>query len=137
MHIIRAIYVDDEPALLEVTKVFLEMDGDIEILALDSGRKALPLILKGGYDVIVSDYQMPEMSGIDLLKALKNKGNDVPFILFTGKGREEVAMEAINNGADFYIQKGGNPSVQFQELKNAIFKLAQKRATEIMLRERE
>jgi len=137
VHAIRAIYIDDEPALLEVTKVFLEMEGDIEILALDSGRKALPLILKGGFDVIVSDYQMPEMSGLDLLKALKNAGNDVPFILFTGKGREEVAMEAINNGADFYIQKGGNPSVQFQELKNAIFKLAQKRAAEMALRERE
>ncbi len=137
MHAIRAIYIDDEPALLEVTKVFLEMEGDIEILALDSGRKALPLILRGGFDVIVSDYQMPEMSGLDLLKALKNAGNDVPFILFTGKGREEVAMEAINNGADFYIQKGGNPSVQFQELKNAIFKLAQKRAAEMALRERE
>jgi len=137
VHAIRAIYVDDEPALLEVTKVFLEMEGDIEVLALDSCRKALPLIMRGGFDVIVSDYQMAEMSGLDLLKALKNAGNDVPFILFTGKGREEVAMEAINNGADFYIQKGGNPSVQFQELKNAIFKLAQKRTAEMALRERE
>ena len=89
------------------------------------------------FDVIISDYQMPGMSGLDLLKALKAGHNDVPFILFTGKGREEVAMEAINNGADFYLQKGGNPIVQFQELKNAIVKLTQKRAAETALRERE
>ncbi len=137
MSVIRAIYIDDEPALLEVTKVFLEKDGDIDLETSDNGRKALPLIERDSFDVIISDYQMPEMSGLDILKGLKSHGNATPFILFTGKGREEVAMEAINNGADFYIQKGGNPSVQFQELKNAIIKLTQKRAAEMALRERE
>ena len=48
--------------------------------------------------MIVSDYQMPTRSGLDLLKELRNRGNDIPFILFTGKGREEVAIEALNLG---------------------------------------
>jgi DNA-binding NarL/FixJ family response regulator len=55
----------------------------------------------------------------------------VPFIIFTGKGREEVVIEALNSGADFYIQKGGDPKAQFAELAHKIrqavqIKIAQK-----------
>ena len=47
----------------------------------------------------------------------------MPFILFTGKGREDVVIEALNNGADFYIQKGGNAAAQFGELPHVIREL--------------
>lgn len=64
---------------------------------------------------------MPEINGLDLLKEIKKKRSiDIPFIIFTGKGREEVAMEALNNGADRYIKKGGDPTSQFRILKDAI-----------------
>jgi len=72
------------------------------------------------YDAIVSDYQMPEMDGIEFLKTVRGSGSDMPFIIFTGKGREDVVIEAINNGADFYLQKGGNPKAQFAELSHKI-----------------
>ncbi len=134
---IHALYIDDEPALLEVTKVFLELDGGIEVTVMNSGVEALASLRSQAFDVIVSDYQMPTMDGVELLKALKATGDITPFILFTGKGREEVAIEAINNGADFYLQKGGDPKVQFRELRNAIVKLAQKSATEKALQESE
>ena len=52
--------------------------------------------------------------------ALKNPS--LPFILYTGKGRGEVVIEAFNNGADFYLQKRGEPKVQFADLKNTILK---------------
>jgi len=52
------------------------------------------------FDAIVSDFQMPEMNGITLLREIRST-SDIPFILFTGKGREEVVIDAINNGADF------------------------------------
>jgi CheY-like chemotaxis protein len=77
------------------------------------------------YDVIVCDYQMPEMDGIQVLRTLRENGDRVPFILFTGKGREEVAMEALNLGADRYIQKGGDPRAQFLELRHAVQQLFQ------------
>jgi PAS domain S-box-containing protein len=134
---IHALYIDDEPVLLEVTKVFLELDGGIELTVMEDVAEALTSLQSRDFDVIVSDYQMPAMDGVELLKALKATGDTTPFILFTGKGREEVAIEAINNGADFYLQKGGDPKVQFRELRNAIFKLAQKRATEKALQESE
>jgi DNA-binding response OmpR family regulator len=88
------------------------------------------MILSGRYDAVVSDYQMPEMNGIELLKRVREAGSRVPFIIFTGKGREEVVIEALNSGADFYIQKGGNPGAQFAELANAVRQLAGRQRAE-------
>jgi PAS domain S-box-containing protein len=59
---------------------------------------------------------MPDMDGIAFLKLLRKQHPTLPFIIFTGKGREEVAIQAFENGADFYIQKGGDPISQFADL---------------------
>ncbi|HSV42347.1 MAG TPA: PAS domain S-box protein, partial [Methanomassiliicoccales archaeon] len=80
----------------------------------------LARIRAGGVDVVVSDYMMPGMDGLAFLKELRSVGNDIPFILFTGKGREEVVIQALNEGADFYLQKGGEPRPQFAELAHKI-----------------
>jgi len=106
---IRVLMVDDDPAVLEITKVFLERSGDIEVDAVVSALEATERLQDGGYDVIVSDYVMPEMDGISFLKQVRCRGSEIPFILFTGKGREEVVIEALNNGADYYLQKDANP----------------------------
>jgi len=63
---------------------------------------------------------MPGIDGIELLRAVRNGGSDIPFIIFTGKGREEVVVEAIGAGVDFYVQKGGRPRSQFAELAHKI-----------------
>ena len=67
------------------------------------------------------------MDGIEFLKAVRGRYGDIPFILFTGKGREEVVIAAINNGADFYLQKGGAPDAQFAELAHKIRKAVERR----------
>lgn len=126
----RILYVDDEEALLELTRLFLLRAGGITVDTTPNPREALGRIMTGGYDVVVSDYQMPEMDGIALLKRIREAGSTVPFIIFTGRGREEVAIEALNNGADFYIQKGGDPRTQFAVLANAIRQLAGRRKAE-------
>ncbi|MFY9799973.1 MAG: PAS domain S-box protein, partial [Methanoregula sp.] len=113
-------YVDDEPMLLELAKIFLEMTGDFRIDTLTSATAALDTLTITSYDCIVSDYMMPEMDGIVFLKEDRARGNSAPFIIFTGKGREEVVIEAINSGADFYLQKGGDPKSQFVELAHKI-----------------
>jgi len=77
---------------------------------------------------------MPEMDGIAFLKKVRTSGNTIPFILFTGRGREEVVIEAINSGVDFYIQKGGDPMAQFTELTHKIRQAVQKRQAEAELR---
>ena len=114
------LYVDDEPALLEICRLFLEKDGEFSVTTAQSGTEALSLLAKNRFDAVISDFQMPGMDGIELLKTIRGSYGRIPFILFTGRGREEVAISAINNGVDFYLQKGGNPKVQFVELAHKL-----------------
>ncbi|MEI7434693.1 MAG: PAS domain S-box protein [Methanomicrobiales archaeon] len=114
------LYVDDEPGLLEIGKLFLEEYGDFSVKTISSATAALDLLEKEKFDVIISDYQMPKIDGIMFLKHLKASGNDTPFIIFTGKGREDVVIEALNEGVTFYLQKGGDPQAQFAELSHKI-----------------
>ncbi|MEI7433749.1 MAG: PAS domain S-box protein [Methanomicrobiales archaeon] len=131
---IRVLYVDDEPVLLQLGKRFLEQSGDFSITTIDSATAALDLLHPGTFDAIISDYQMPEMDGITFLKKLKASGDATPFIIFTGRGREEVVIEALNNGADFYIQKGGDPKSQFTELAHKVRRAVDQRRVELAFR---
>ncbi len=93
----------------------------------------MDMMSETSFDVIVSDYQMPETNGIDFLKMVRAKGSDIPFILFTGKGRESVVIEALNQGADFYLQKGGDLRSQFHELASMISQAVQSRRASVDL----
>ncbi len=119
---IRVLMVDDDPSLLELTRIFLERSGDVKVDTVESAAEALEMLdeERCPYEVIISDYAMPEMDGIAFLKAVRSRKLDLPFILFTGKSREEVVIEAINSGADNYMQKNGDPKVIFTELAHQI-----------------
>jgi len=132
---LRVLYVDDEPGLLELAKIFLEKTGEFQVGIATSATGVLDIPLSQSYDAIVSDYEMPEMDGIAFLKYVRHQFGDIPFILFTGKGREEVVIDAINNGADFYLQKGGSAQAQFAELAHKIRQAVSKRRAQVQLRE--
>jgi|LAHT01.1.fsa_nt_gb DNA-binding response OmpR family regulator len=132
---ISLLYIDDEPDLLELGKRFLQREEDFSVDTLDSATLALKRIHEERYDAIVSDYMMPGMDGISLLKEIRKDGDDVPFIMFTGRGREEVVIEAFTSGATFYIQKGGDPLAQFAELSHKIRQAVDKRRAEEMVRQ--
>ena len=134
---ISVLYVDDEPALLDVSKQYLERSGEFSVETLESAAEAIGKLAHTSYDAIVSDYQMPVMDGIMLLKKIRSSGNTTPFIIFTGRGREEVAIEALNCGADFYIQKGGDPRSQFTELMHKIKQAVSRKKAEDGLLESE
>lgn len=114
---ITVLLVDDDPALFNVTKLLLERDGDIEVEVCSAARRALELIGEHRYDVIISDYDMPVMNGLELLRTLRSRGYRLPFIMFTGRGNEKIAIDACNSGADFYLKKGGDPSQLFRTLR--------------------
>jgi len=135
--IYRILYVDDEPGLLEIGKLFLEREDGFAVDTLTSAVQALELVQTERYNAIISDYQMPDIDGITFLKQLKASGNQIPFILFTGRGREEVVIEALNEGADFYIQKGGDLTSLFVELAYKIRQAVARREIEDSLRESE
>ncbi len=118
----RVLFVDDEIDILEQAKIFLEKELDqLSVETVVSAKEALDLLEEKTFDVVVSDYQMPEMDGLEFLETVReDKDSEIPFIIFTGKGREEVAMKALNLGANRYLQKGGSPKSQYGVLAQSI-----------------
>jgi len=131
---ISLLYADDEPDLLDLCKLFLEREGEFSVTTVTSANEGLKILADGKIEGIISDYQMPLMDGIEFLKQVRRDYKDIPFILFTGKGREEVVIEAINNGADFYLQKGGDPRAQFSELSHKMRQAIRRKKAEEDLR---
>lgn len=129
------LYVDDESALLEVVKFYIERTHEFQVSTATSAQEALEILTSAHYDAIISDYQMPGMDGIAFLKVLRSRGDQTPFIIFTGKGREEVVIEALNSGADFYLQKGGDPKAQFAELAHKLKRSIQDRVSRNLMLE--
>jgi len=131
---VSVLYVDDEPGLLTLAKTYLERNGEFSVDTLTTAQSALKQLTTVSYDAIISDYQMPKIDGIKFLIEVRSTLGDIPFILFTGRGREDVVIEAINNGADFYLQKGGDPKSQFAELTHKIKKAVEQRQAEKALK---
>ncbi|PKL64324.1 MAG: hypothetical protein CVV32_08295 [Methanomicrobiales archaeon HGW-Methanomicrobiales-3] len=127
---ISVLYVDDERDLLDIAQIFLEQTGGFKVTTSTSAKEVLEDASIPSYDVIISGYQMPGMDGIAFLKIVRERYGDIPFILFTGRGREEIVIEAINNGADFYLQKGKEPQSRFAELAHQIRQIVQRKEAE-------
>jgi CheY-like chemotaxis protein len=117
---ITILYVDDEPVLLDTLQLFLERNPELRVITALSANAALELLKSTACDAIISDYEMPEIDGIQFLKIIREKYPRLPFIIFTGKGREEIVIESLNNGADYYVRKGGDPKAQFAELTSKV-----------------
>ncbi len=114
--------VDDDSSIRDKTKTFLEEEIEsANVETASAAEKALTILEESDCDVVVSDYKMSGMDGLEFLEVVrKDKNMDIPFIIFTGKGREDVAMEALNLGADRYLQKGGEAKSQFGVLAQAV-----------------
>lgn len=125
------LYIDDEPDLLDIVKDYLESAGDFSIDVAVSADEGLLLLEQKPYDAVIADSHLPGMDGIDLLNVIRSRFGDLPFILFTGRGREEVVIEALNAGADFYLQKGGDPEAQFAELAHKVRQAVRGRRAEL------
>ncbi|WP_410764415.1 response regulator [Haloferax sp. DFSO60] len=105
---VHVLHVDDEPNLTDLVAVFLEREAgetSLSVTTSNDGLEALDLLREAAFDCVVSDYDMPSIDGLEFLRAVRTEHPDLPFILFTGKGSEEVARDAFRVGATDYMQK--------------------------------
>ncbi len=105
--VISILCIDDEPLVLEVIKKFFEREPGFSVKTCTNGKDALELLNELEFDAILSDYSLPDMDGIDILKEIRGQGFSGLFIIITGKHHAKIAIDALNYGADYYVQKGG------------------------------
>lgn len=119
---ITILHVDDDPGLRDLVAELLQLENDEFVVhTAPDANEGLNRLAKNGQEIdcVVSDHDMPGMDGIEFLEAVRETYPDIPFILFTGKGSEEVASDAISAGASDYLQKRGGPE-QYTLLANRI-----------------
>jgi len=116
---IHVLHVDDEPDFADMAATVLEMENERFIVETASSAAAGLEQFRDEIDCIVSDYDMPGKNGIEFLESVRAECPDIPFILYTGKGSEEVASAAISAGVTDYLQKETG-SDQYTVLANRI-----------------
>jgi CheY-like chemotaxis protein len=134
---IQVLFVDDEIPHLMLAEEYLGHSGKVELTCVSSGREAIKALGEKSFQVVVSDYQMQDMDGVALLKYIRKNFGKIPFLLFTGKGKEDVVIEALNHGADYYIRKGSDPVEQFSILEQRIIQVADRQSAQEELAARE
>ncbi|WP_049936343.1 hybrid sensor histidine kinase/response regulator [Haloplanus natans] len=131
---IQVLHVDDDPDFADIAATFLEREGDgFVVETATSAAAALDRLADLDVDCIVSDYDMPEMDGLEFLAAVRDDHPDLPFVLFTGKGSEEIASQAISAGVTDYIQKEvgtGQYAVLANRIRNAVAQYRSQRELE-------
>lgn len=117
----KVLIVEDEPSLNKIMLKKLRADG----FSADScftGSEALDYIELGNYDIVLLDVIIPAPNGLEVLKTLRDKGNNIPVILLTAMGSTEDRVKGLNYGADDYIAKPFN----FQELEARMYAVSRR-----------
>ena len=117
---IRVLHVDDDPEFADLTAAFLERTDDrFDVETATDADAGLEQIADAEFDCVVSDYDMPGQNGIEFLRSVRAEHRTLPFILFTGKGSEEVASDAISADVTDYLEKAAGTE-QYELLANRI-----------------
>ena len=126
----RVLLVDDDIELLDIARILLnQKDPDLEIVVSSSVKDALEKLEKEDFDVVISDFLMPDYSGLDMLEALRAGGDEIGFVIWTGHSSEEVVIKSLNLGADHYILKGEDYRDLFSAIKYIIQNVAKRKTT--------
>jgi PAS domain S-box-containing protein len=127
---IRVLHAEDDEQFADLTATYLaRIDDRITVETAGDVEAALDALETGEFDCVVSDYDMPGRNGIEFLEAVRADRPDLPFVLFTGKGSENVASSAISAGVTDYLQKGGGTDC-FELLANRVVNAVERRRAE-------
>ncbi len=123
---ISAVYGDDDLYVTRIVSLLCERCGGVTVHPLFSAKAAVSWITRHPVDVIVSDYTLPGMNGIELFKTLRTRGIKAPFIIFSGVGIDEIMQESTIFGIDVfgYCSKNDNIRRQIPNLVEMIAKAA-------------
>lgn len=135
-HKIRVLLVESNQTLSKTMKYYLETQGIFEVETADSAKEAVEKVQFSNFDVVASDYVLPEKNGLELLEESKNS-IDIPFILFTDMEHVGIIVEALNNGAYRCIVKIDEIETFLFEISSTLKQAAEKRRNEFCLKESE
>jgi len=124
---IRLLHVEDDESFADLAATFLERDdggAPIDVATETDPRDAVDRI--DDVDCVLSDHDMPGMNGLDLLEVVREDHPELPFVLLTGRGSEEIASDAISAGVTDYVRKDGS-SDQFAVLANTVRNAVERR----------
>lgn len=123
---IRVLCVDDDPGLAPLVAEMIESEEpQIDATSVTDPTTVIDQIEERSIDCIVSDYDMPQMNGLELLESVRSSSPSIPFILFTAHGSEEIASEAISSGVSDYLQKKSGTE-QYSLLANRVVNAVEK-----------
>jgi len=103
---IDVLLIDEDRDVLEIVRTFLEQEDDLEVTSEADPEAALEMALTDDYDVVVSDYKMPRLDGLELCTALRDQERSLPFLLFSAREPEDVRPAADDAGVTDFVQKG-------------------------------
>lgn len=134
---VHVLHVDEEPAIDETAGTFIERHDDrLIVRTATTVNEGLEVLETQAIDCVVSDFEMPDVTGIAFLETVCEDHPDLPFILFTGKGSESVASEAISTGVtDYFQQESG--TTQSELLGNRILNVVDQRRAQLQARAHE
>lgn len=115
----RILIVDDFASMRKIIKNILTQLGFTNFVEADDGATAFPIIKEGDINLVISDWNMPEMPGIELLKAVREdeQVKDMPFLMVTAEGKQDNVLEAVKAGVSQYVVKPFTPEVLEEKIK--------------------
>ncbi len=110
--------VDDFSTMRRIVKNILKQLGYVNIFEADDGTTALDVLKQEKIDLVISDWNMPQMSGIELLKAVRTSAEwkELPFLMVTAEGQKENVIEAVKNRVNNYIVKPFTPETLMEKI---------------------
>jgi len=132
---VHLLLVEDDESMADLTATYLEREAEeFDVTTRPAAEPALEFLETATVDCVVSDHDMPGMDGLEFLAAVRERDPELPFVLFTGKGSEEIASDAISAGVTDYLQKASGTD-QYAVLANRLRNAVEKRRSKQALRE--